>query len=187
MTRRWLLWFVGSCLPLVGCAGEEKRRAPELPTSALPSAAAPAPAPAPAAPPPASTESLEAAEAELAAALRELDGALASAEPAAEARSAPADADRSPPAKASRGAGVGRAEKGADAPAGEAPKAAAAAQNRDDRYERCITACKAFGSLQRAKDAVCRLDAQPPAARCARAESIVREAQARVASCSCRE
>lgn len=186
MTRRWLIWFAGSFLTLCGCAGEEKRRAPELPASTLPAEAAPTAAPA--APPPASTESLESAEAELAAALRELDGALASAEPAAEAKSAPAEADRSRPAKASRGAGVGRAEKGADATAGEAPTAAAAqAQNRDDRQDRCVTACKAFGSLQRAKDAVCRLDAQPPAARCARAESIVREAQARVASCSCRE
>lgn len=186
MTRRWLIWFAGWCLTVAGCAGEEKRPAPELPTSTLPTEGAPAAAPA--APPPASAESLEAAEAELASALRELDGALASAEPATEAKSEPSEAARSPPAKASRGAGVGRAEKGADATAAEAPRAAAAqAQNRDDRAERCVTACKAFGSLQRAKDAVCRLDAQPPAARCARAESIVREAQARVASCSCRD
>jgi hypothetical protein len=48
----------------------------------------------------------------------------------------------------------------------------------------CATACRAFGSLLRAKDAVCRLEA-PRGERCARAEDIVREAEGRVRSCAC--
>jgi hypothetical protein len=53
--------------------------------------------------------------------------------------------------------------------------------NRDDA---CETTCKAYSSLLRAKAAVCRLDV-PNGARCARAETIVREASAQVQSCQC--
>lgn len=48
----------------------------------------------------------------------------------------------------------------------------------------CERACKALTSLERAKAAICRLDV-PGGARCAHAESILRDATARVASCAC--
>jgi len=49
----------------------------------------------------------------------------------------------------------------------------------------CQTACKAFSSLTRASDAVCRLDADG-GKRCERARQIREEASHKVASCGCR-
>jgi len=48
----------------------------------------------------------------------------------------------------------------------------------------CETACKAFSSLTRASDAVCRLDADG-GKRCERARQIREDASHRVASCGC--
>ena len=48
----------------------------------------------------------------------------------------------------------------------------------------CETACKAFSSLTRASDAVCRLDAGD-GKRCERARRIHEDASQRVASCGC--
>jgi hypothetical protein len=48
----------------------------------------------------------------------------------------------------------------------------------------CETACKAFSSLSRASDAVCRLDADG-GKRCERARQIQQDASHRVASCGC--
>lgn len=48
----------------------------------------------------------------------------------------------------------------------------------------CDTACKAFASLERASDAVCRLDAEG-GQRCQRARQIREGAARRVASCGC--
>ena len=85
------------------------------------------------------------------------------------------------------------ADEGASAPSVQAAPKRAAPANRAEEAEDaeakaddnpCLTTCKAFASLLRAKDAVCRLDA-PNGARCARAEGIVREATPRVQSCQC--
>lgn len=48
----------------------------------------------------------------------------------------------------------------------------------------CDTACKAFSSLLRASDAVCRLDTEG-GQRCQRARQIQSDAARRVASCGC--
>lgn len=48
----------------------------------------------------------------------------------------------------------------------------------------CETACKAFSSLTRASDAVCRLDTEG-GKRCERARQIRQDASHRVASCGC--
>jgi hypothetical protein len=49
---------------------------------------------------------------------------------------------------------------------------------------RCAQACKAFFSLKRAADAVCRL-AGDKDARCTRARGVVKENEGRVQACSC--
>lgn len=88
---------------------------------------------------------------------------------------------------------AGAAPAPAPAPAAEsAPKRAekasadeASAGPRDkDANSGCEMACKAFSSLERASDAVCRLDADG-GQRCERARRIRDEARLRVASCSC--
>jgi hypothetical protein len=66
-----------------------------------------------------------------------------------------------------------RAESSED---GAAPAAEAESQ--------CQTACKAYSSLSRASDAVCRLDAVG-GERCGRARQIREDAARRVASCGC--
>jgi hypothetical protein len=68
--------------------------------------------------------------------------------------------------------------RSADKAEAEAPRAQAKEVNA------CETACKAFSSLTRASDAVCRLDAEG-GQRCARARQIQQDASRRVASCSC--
>jgi hypothetical protein len=68
-----------------------------------------------------------------------------------------------------------------------AQKAAEAADRADAETEAptaCETACKAFSSLTRASDAVCRLDAEG-GQRCQRARQIQGDASRRVASCGC--
>jgi hypothetical protein len=49
---------------------------------------------------------------------------------------------------------------------------------------RCDEACKAFASLKRAADAVCRLAGETNT-RCARARDLVKENEGRVKSCNC--
>jgi hypothetical protein len=65
-----------------------------------------------------------------------------------------------------------------------APAEATEEKAQDDR-SRCDTACRAFASLERAADAVCRLagDAKD---RCTRAKKLVDDNVGRVAACSCR-
>jgi len=79
-------------------------------------------------------------------------------------------------------------------PAAPAPAGAAAAERRadeaaaDDRSAKdgpdCQTTCRAYASLARATEAVCRLD-NPGGGRCTRARQIREEAARRVASCGC--
>lgn len=49
---------------------------------------------------------------------------------------------------------------------------------------RCENACKAFSSMKRAADAVCRL-AGDPDARCKKARTLVKGSESRVAVCKC--
>jgi hypothetical protein len=49
---------------------------------------------------------------------------------------------------------------------------------------RCPHACKAFESLRRAGDAICRL-AGAADARCTRAKGVVKQSQARIVACGC--
>lgn len=95
---------------------------------------------------------------------------------AAPADAAPAPAAAPPPAAPSRAAerDESRAEKSSAEPAAPEPRA----QNP------CETACKAFSSLSRAKDAVCRLDTEG-GQRCERAKKIREDAAQRVAGCGC--
>lgn len=111
------------------------------------------------------------AEAEqlLASAQAELDR-LALNEPHAPAAGAPAPATAAPEAPRDQ---AERREKSAEAEATPAPKP-----------NPCETACRAFASLERASDAVCRLDGED-GQRCHRARQIRDGAAQRVASCGC--
>jgi len=82
------------------------------------------------------------------------------------------------PAKAAQMAGGAAASR--TKPAARTSAAA------DDKESRCDTACKAFASLKRAADAVCRL-AGDDDARCDHARKLVDENGRRVAQCGCRD
>ncbi len=124
--------------------------------------AVPAPPPAPAAAAPARSDILEGedelarAERDLAAADRELSGQA--------------------PAK-------GEAEQHDDAPgrgsAATKPKSSASQQEKP-----CATTCRAFASLVRARDSICRIDGSD-GQRCTRATEIVERHTARSTSCGC--
>jgi hypothetical protein len=168
-------------LVLVACAAKREPEAPAAePTQTEAPGAMPMEAPSPTAAPEAPAEdydgkdelhadlsTLEKAEAELARAQTVLDGLYVA-----------------------EGRGVEQAPKKSAAPRAAAPPAGgvrteeAEEKAKDDR-SRCDTACRAFASLERAADAVCRLagDAKD---RCARAKKLVDENGGRVASCSCR-
>jgi len=74
-------------------------------------------------------------------------------------------------------------EKKDTKPAERAPSATgAAAPMRSNAV--CEDACRAFSSLTRAANAVCRLDGSS-GAHCTRAKHVLADAQQRVASCSC--
>lgn len=51
---------------------------------------------------------------------------------------------------------------------------------------RCPKACKAFASLERAGDAICRL-AGDKDARCTRARDVIKQNATRVAACGCED
>lgn len=139
---------------------------PAAPGGAL--AASPEPEPEPA--------TLAEAEQLLARAKAELDQLALNQAPASAAGApAPAPATAAPEAPADR---AQRAEKSAAADEAEAPPAPAPPNP-------CETACRAFASLGRASDAVCRLDSQG-GQRCERARQIRDDAARRVASCGCK-
>ena len=83
---------------------------------------------------------------------------------------APAEAPAAPPPPPA--AGGASAPKGAEAEAEKKPAS------------RCELACKAFSSLGRAAEAVCRLAGEQDA-RCSRARGAVDDNRRRVASCGC--
>lgn len=178
---------------LAGCA----RRQAELtssPAEAAPAAPPPAAEPAPAAPSSLSADDagesdesarsptsaqdsgpiadLDRAIAEFERAKTEFEGVFRQSSNATSGGAAP----KSAPAPArSRAPGSPRSE--AEAPKDRAEKKGAETS--------CQTACRAFASLERAADSVCRL-AGPADGRCTRAREIVTTSAPRVASCGCR-
>ena len=74
------------------------------------------------------------------------------------------------------------ADKAADSSSMSQGRAEEAPQKKE--ASACETACKAFSSLSRASEAVCRLDADG-GQRCERAKKIREDASRRVASCGC--
>ena len=76
-----------------------------------------------------------------------------------------------------------RADKSAADSASSSERGAEEAP-RAKEVSACETACKAFSSLSRASDAVCRLD-EGGGQRCERAKKIREDASRRVASCGC--
>lgn len=164
------------CSLLGGCAASQKGE------SAPQSAPAPAGEAVPGAAQPQSVSeeeraepsTLEEAEAALRRAQAELDDALgrvAFASPPPPA-AAPAPAAE-PPARAAPS--DARAE-GAESRVSEGKKA--------DAVSNCELACRAFTSLGRAAQAVCRLDGDG-GERCGRARKVLSQAEARVSGCSC--
>lgn len=143
-------------------AGSEAAPAQASPAEEPQSAPAAAEAPAPSPPPPATTDTLHnddeltRAERELAAADRELGGTTATG--AAEAKRD----DEAP------GRGSGPAKPKSTAP----------------QQQPCATTCKAFASLLRARDSICRIDGSD-GERCNRANQIVERHTARGTSCGC--
>lgn len=81
---------------------------------------------------------------------------------------------------------------GSKKPSNAQPKAAgppakpATARPLDTGDNRCESACKAFASLKRAADGICRL-AGDTDTRCSRAREIVKQNEPRVAACKCEE
>jgi hypothetical protein len=70
-------------------------------------------------------------------------------------------------------------------PSAKAEESAARAADVKKADGGCDDACRAFASLARAADAVCRLDTQNTG-RCERARQTVVDAERRLASCGCR-
>lgn len=162
-----------ACLVLLlgACAkGAAEASAPEAPPPAVPASMAGSPQESEQAQEPAT---LAEAEALLEKARADLDQ-LALNEPGAPASAAGAAPAPVPPP-------VSRAEEKRSAD--KADEAAASAPRKEANT--CETACKAFSSLQRASDAVCRLDTEVGAKRCTRAKQIREDAARRVSSCSC--
>ncbi len=156
----WLAAWVGAAAQVACAAAPKAEMQPGAPGA--PVEAAPATSLAPEEPAP---QTLAEAEASLEKARAELER-LALDEPSRAATGAATPAPA--PAAESR-----RAEEGAD---GRASTAKADTQ--------CDAACRAYSSLNRASDAVCRLDAEG-GKRCERARQIRDNASQRVASCAC--
>ena len=163
---------------LAGCAGPQRAEAPAGSPEAAPTAAQDEREPA----------TLAEAEALLEKARGDLDR-LALNEPGA-----PPPVTAAPPAAAGAAAPsmvpaptphaqAQRADKSA-ADSASVSDGAAEEAPRTKEVSACETACKAFSSLTRASDAVCRLDCDG-GQRCERAKKIREDASRRVASCGC--
>jgi hypothetical protein len=116
---------------------------------------------------------LDQAEAALARAEQEL---IALNSPPAATAGAPAAAPGAPPS-----------QEGAPAPApppAPAPSRAEAEKKSEEKPSTCPSLCRAFASLARAADAVCRLSGEE-GERCTRARGSVRTHFQRVAVCRC--
>jgi hypothetical protein len=113
------------------------------------------------------------AEAALARAESELNQALVAST---------ASADGAPKRKAPSAPAAGAAPPSPAKPGALADEEASG----DSVANRCAVACRAFGSLRRAADAVCRLAGEADA-RCKRAQGVVNQSRSRVSACSCSE
>ena len=166
-----------SLASLAGCAGPQRAEAPAGSPEAAPTAAQDEREPA----------TLAEAEALLEKARGDLDRLALSEPGAAPVTAAPpaaagAAAPSMVPAPAPR-AEARRADKSAADSASVSDGAAEEAPHAKE-VSACETACKAFSSLTRASDAVCRLDSDG-GQRCERAKKIREDASRRVASCGC--
>jgi hypothetical protein len=159
---------------LAGCAARPKAEAPaSAPATEMAAPGAPGGADEP--------QTLAEAEARLDRARADLDQLAlndAAAPPAAAGAAAPTTAP-APPAPAPKAAAPRDEARAADKAEAEAPE-----RTRANPVNACDTACKAFSSLSRASDAVCRLDSEG-GKRCERARQIQQDASRRVASCGC--
>lgn len=186
-SRLRILLLVGATALFVGCAAQAPRPAP----AATPAAPAPParqeeqpPAPAAAAPAPAGQTAPSSANQQVPTSLT--TGEKKAKKPefnnVADAEAALARANRQLVAMYAPTAG-GATRRGA---AAKAPPAAgrASAESTTSQQSRCATACKAFASLRRAADAVCRLAGKDDA-RCHHARDLVDENSRRVAQCGC--
>jgi hypothetical protein len=163
-------------LLVVACGRAQDAAAPQAPASE----AAPSSVAGSAAVPESEPQTLAEAEALLDKARADLDRlALNEAGSPLEATAgAAAPAPAPPPSPAATRAEEKRADKAAaDQAEAPPPKKEASA---------CETACKAFSSLERASNAVCRLDTEGSGKRCERAKQIREDAARRVSSCSCK-
>lgn len=183
---------------IVGCA----RRYSDVATSPAegappappPPAAEPAPAPAPAAPSSLQSEERDESESSRQTPISaESAGPLTLDQAVAEFERAKTELEGALRLSANATSGSGAPGAGAAAPARARPSSPprATADAPKDRAEKkaqsetsCQTACRAFASLERAADSVCRL-AGPKDARCTRAQEIVTAHTPRVASCGC--
>jgi hypothetical protein len=165
-TALWLAFVLAA-----GCSHAPEAAAPTPAAEAAPTTATPADA---------LTEKKEAEPMTLAEAEAQLDEARAQLDRLALSDGAPGSAGAPRPATAAP----------APAPKGEPSRADSAEQPRRppsptrEESSACETACKAFSSLTRASDAVCRLDTDG-GKRCERARRIRDDASQRVASCGC--
>lgn len=160
----------------VACGRAQDAPAPQAPASeAAPSSLAGA-----AAEPEPEPQTLAEAEALLDKARADLDR-LALNEPASPSEAAAGVPARVPAAPAPPAANRSE-EKRADQAATDQAEAPPAKKQASV----CETACKAFWSLERASDAVCRLDTEGGGKRCERAKQIREDAARRVSSCSCK-
>jgi hypothetical protein len=155
---------------LTACAGQPKSTSAPDPVQGAPPPMAP------------SDESAPQTLAEAEAALERARSELLAVVPGVPLAAAAPSMDRAVPESAP----AEREEDASSAGGAEVPKAQRSegyAEHKRDAAP-CETACKAFVSLQRARDAVCRLE-EPRGPRCERAEGIVRDAEGRMPSCVC--
>jgi hypothetical protein len=168
------LSWLGTLVLLVACGRAQDAAAPQAPAGeAAPSSVAGAAAePGP--------QTLAEAEALLDKARADLDRLALNepGSPAEAAAGAAAPAPAPPPSPAATRAEEKHADKAAADQTGAPPAKKEASA--------CETACKAFSSLERASDAVCRLDTEAGSKRCERAKQIREDAARRVSSCGCR-
>ncbi|HET7543645.1 MAG TPA: hypothetical protein VFK05_27420 [Polyangiaceae bacterium] len=183
----------GLCLWLSACAAQGPE--PNAPAASAPSSTSPNAEERPATPesslaqpapaPPAEPQGLDAKKK-----VRVEDAEFSNLEAAERAlNQAKADLDRlaiaEPPTSLGRSESNDRAAEkkpGKATAAPSAPSAAGAAAS--PKTSVCEEACRAFSSLARAANAVCRLDGNG-GTHCSRAKHVLEGAQQRVASCSC--
>jgi hypothetical protein len=194
MTIARLASGLGVIVCFTACARSAEPSAPSASaTSAAPAAPAEAEAkpenaslPAPAPPPPGGPQGLDRPKSKAA----EDEAEFTSLEAAERAlNQAKADLDRlalaEPAPSVGRNATADRAaeKKNDSKSAARAPSAAGAAAPTKSNAV-CEDACRAFSSLTRAANAVCRLDGNS-GTHCTHAKHILADAQQRVASCAC--